>query len=76
MVIVAHRLSVRAQSIRAGGFLTILGEYERDPSCDEAVGALNRWPDRFGLPSRITSANGKASAPRVGRNSRSSGVKS
>jgi hypothetical protein len=30
--------------------LSILGEYERDPSCVEAIGALNRWPGRSGLP--------------------------
>jgi hypothetical protein len=27
----------------------ILGEYERMPRCVEALGALNRWPDRSGL---------------------------
>jgi hypothetical protein len=30
--------------------LTFLNEYERVPSCLEAVGALNRWPGRTGLP--------------------------
>jgi hypothetical protein len=30
--------------------LTILGEYERAPSCVEALGALNRWPGRTGVP--------------------------
>ena len=29
---------------------TFLAEFERTPSCVEAVGALNRWPDRTGLP--------------------------
>jgi hypothetical protein len=30
--------------------ISILAEYERDPSCVEALGALNRWPGRTGLP--------------------------
>jgi hypothetical protein len=29
---------------------TILHEYERDPSGVEALGALNRWPNRSGVP--------------------------
>jgi hypothetical protein len=28
----------------------ILAEYERTPSCVEALGALNRWPGRSGIP--------------------------
>jgi len=30
--------------------LTILAEYERAPDCVEALGALNRWPGRSGVP--------------------------
>jgi hypothetical protein len=30
--------------------LTVLAEYERAPSCVEALGALNRWPGRTGVP--------------------------
>jgi hypothetical protein len=30
--------------------LTILAEYERAPECVEALGALNRWPGRSGVP--------------------------
>ena len=30
--------------------LTILGEYEQSPDCLEALGALNRWPGRSGVP--------------------------
>ena len=30
--------------------LAILGDYERDPACIEALGALNRWPGRTGVP--------------------------
>jgi hypothetical protein len=30
--------------------LFILGQYERAPSCVEALGALNRWPGRTGVP--------------------------
>jgi hypothetical protein len=29
---------------------TALGEYERTPTCVEALGALNRWPGRTGVP--------------------------
>ncbi len=29
---------------------TFLAEFERTPSCVEALGALNRWPGRTGLP--------------------------
>lgn len=30
--------------------LNILAEYERVPDCVEALGALNRWPGRSGIP--------------------------
>ncbi|WFP79112.1 hypothetical protein [Mesorhizobium sp. WSM4906] len=30
--------------------LTILSEYEQAPDCVEALGALNRWPGRSGIP--------------------------
>ncbi len=30
--------------------VTVLAEYERAPSCVEALGALNRWPGRSGVP--------------------------
>jgi hypothetical protein len=30
--------------------VSVLDEYERDPSCLEALGALNRWPGRTGIP--------------------------
>jgi hypothetical protein len=30
--------------------LVILAEYQRTPNCIEAVGALNRWPGRSGVP--------------------------
>jgi hypothetical protein len=30
--------------------LTMLAEYERAPECVEALGALNRWPGRSGIP--------------------------
>lgn len=49
-----HRAEIEA----AGGLhafaraasLVILAEYERVPNCVEAVGALNRWPGRSGIP--------------------------
>jgi hypothetical protein len=30
--------------------VSVLDEYEHDPSCLEALGALNRWPGRTGIP--------------------------
>ena len=30
--------------------LTVLADYERAPDCLEALGALNRWPGRSGMP--------------------------
>jgi hypothetical protein len=30
--------------------LPILAEYDRAPECVEALGALNRWPGRSGIP--------------------------
>jgi hypothetical protein len=30
--------------------LTILAEYDQAPDCMEALGALNRWPSRSGIP--------------------------
>ena len=30
--------------------VSILAEYERTPTCVEALGALNRWPGRSGVP--------------------------
>jgi hypothetical protein len=30
--------------------VSVLDEYERAPSCLEALGALNRWPGRTGIP--------------------------
>ena len=30
--------------------LTVLAEYERAPACVEALGALNRWSGRSGVP--------------------------
>jgi hypothetical protein len=42
---------------------TILAEYERVPDCVEALGALNRWPGRSGVPIEITSTSGRRAAP-------------
>jgi hypothetical protein len=33
----------------------ILAEYEEAPDCIEALGALNRWPGRTGIPIEIAS---------------------
>lgn len=48
-----HRVAIEAQAL--GSFaqaasLTILAEYERDPAGLEALGALNRWRGRSGIP--------------------------
>jgi hypothetical protein len=39
-------LNAYAQAIS----VSLLAEYERRPSCVEALGALNRWPGRTGVP--------------------------
>jgi hypothetical protein len=49
-----HRRATEAQpglnSFAQAASLTILAEYERDPAGLEALGALNRWPGRGGVP--------------------------
>jgi hypothetical protein len=48
--------------------LTILAEYERDPTHLEALGALNRWPARTGLPIKAYFAAWEASCAELGAN--------
>jgi hypothetical protein len=48
-----HRGEVEAGSLTPfaqAASLIILAEYERAPDCVEALGALNRWPGRSGVP--------------------------
>jgi hypothetical protein len=48
-----HRPAVEAQALgpfAQAASLTILAEYERNPAGLEALGALNRWPGRSGIP--------------------------
>jgi len=48
-----HRSEIEVPGLNAFGeaaSLTILSEYERIPTCIEALGALNRWPGRSGVP--------------------------
>ncbi len=48
-----HRGEIEAQALgpfAQAACLTILAEYERAPDCIEALGALNRWPGRSGVP--------------------------
>jgi hypothetical protein len=49
-----HRQAIEAQAALSpfaqAASLTILAEYERDPAGLEALGALNRWPGRGGIP--------------------------
>ena len=48
-----HRSEIEVAGLNAfaqAASLTILAEYERAPSCIEALGALNRWPSRSGIP--------------------------
>jgi hypothetical protein len=48
----------RGEAEKPGGLRVLLGpaivawvkEYEQDPGCVEDLGALNRWPERSGLP--------------------------
>ena len=50
----AHRSEIEAgrglSPFAQAAVLTILAEYERAPDCLEALGALNRWPGRSGVP--------------------------
>ena len=48
-----HRCEIESggpHSFSQAASLTILAEYERAPDCVEALGALNRWPGRTGVP--------------------------
>jgi hypothetical protein len=48
-----HRSEIEGtgpNSFAQAASLTILAEYERAPDCVEALGALNRWPGRSGVP--------------------------
>ena len=48
-----HRGEIEAPGLNPfaqAASLTILDEYERVAACVEALGALNRWPGRTGLP--------------------------
>jgi hypothetical protein len=47
-----HRSEIEAPGHPFSGpaSLTVLAEYERTSSCVEALGALNRWPGRSGIP--------------------------
>ena len=48
-----HRRDIEVPGLNAfaqAASLTILAEYQRNPSCVEALGALNRWPGRTGVP--------------------------
>ena len=46
--------------------LTILAEYDRAPDCVEALGALNRWPGRTGMPIADYLARWEASCAELG----------
>jgi hypothetical protein len=48
-----HRAEIESAALSPfaqAASLTILAEYESAPSCVEALGALNRWPGRSGVP--------------------------
>ena len=48
-----HRSEIEVPSLNPfaqAASVLILAEYERRPACVEAIGALNRWPGRSGLP--------------------------
>jgi len=44
----------------------VLAEYERAPACVEAVGALNRWPGRSGVPAEEYMRQWEASCAELG----------
>ena len=43
--------------------LKVLAEYEQAPDCVEALGALNRWPGRSGVPIEEYFGNGRRAVP-------------
>jgi hypothetical protein len=49
-----HRAAIEAQPylgpFAQAASLTVLAEYERNPAGIEALGALNRWPERSAIP--------------------------
>lgn len=49
-----HRQAIEGQPnlnpFAQAACVTILAEYERDPGALEALGAINRWPGRSGIP--------------------------
>ena len=50
---VNHRREIETDGLIPFGqaaSLSILAEYNRAPNCMEALGALNRWPGRSGIP--------------------------
>src|ERR1019366_684483 len=49
--------------------LIVLAEYERTPSCVEALGALNRWPGRSGIPIQDYFRQWQASCAELGASS-------
>jgi hypothetical protein len=49
----SHRAEVEVAGLNRfaqAASLAILAEYERTAACVEALGALNRWPGRSGVP--------------------------
>ena len=48
-----HRREIEVPGLNAfaqAASIRVLAEYERAPSCVEALGALNRWPGRTSVP--------------------------
>ena len=48
-----HRAEIEGMGLNPfarAASLSILNEYEQNPDCVEALGALNRWPGRTGVP--------------------------
>ena len=65
-----HRAQIEAQNglgpFAQAACLAILAEYERDPTCLEALGALNRWPSRSRLPAEAYFAAWQKSCAELG----------
>ena len=65
-----HRREIEAEGGLApfaqAACVTILAEYERDPACIEALGALNRWPGRTSLPTAAYFAAWEKSCAELG----------
>jgi hypothetical protein len=67
-----HRSEIETEALGSyaqAACVRILAEYDRVPSCVEALGALNRWPGRTGVPLQDFLRQWEASCAELGASS-------